>query len=233
MLATRQLGQTLRAPHACLLKLCRKRDTMKAVSETPPPRLVRVCCVLLLTASIVVSGCGGRDGRTPDPATAATIIPAGASAAAPTTAPTATVSPTMRPLVAITPTPTATATLLVAITQTPTPQEPDSGKVEVRIPFSVVLEGEGPPADIPECEAAIPYSLIRDGTRTMIEGEGGIEYHFVDEAGPLIFHVLLEFEKDIIPLPFDYAEGSTLKTPWIFVLHLGRSPAESLRRGLM
>ncbi len=150
--------------------------------------------------------------------------------------------------------------------------------MEIRIPFHVVIEGEAPPADIPECEAVIPYNLISDGTRTMIEGEGDILCHFADEAVPLIFHVLLEFEalligellppspskttgwldaylnidgaitqywvgypseavnpcpenspcrtptKDVIPLPFDYAEGSTIETPWIFVLHLGRSP---------
>ncbi len=28
----------------------------------------------------------------------------------------------------------------------------------------------------------------------MIEGEGDVDCHFVNEAGPLIFHVLLEFE---------------------------------------
>jgi hypothetical protein len=146
--------------------------------------------------------------------------------------------------------------------------------VEVRIPYYIVVGGEAPPADIPECVNSIPFSMVRDGARSMMEGEGRIDCHFVSSGSPITFHVLLKFDaalngelmpptperpsgwldaylaiegeivqyytdyppeatnpcpesspcripsSDVIPLPFSYEEGSTITTPWTFILHL-------------
>jgi hypothetical protein len=179
------------------------------------------------------------------------------------------------------PTPSATSTPTVALLpradeQTPTPPEPSGGEVEIRIPFDVFSQGEPPSTDLPECVNTIPFSMVRDGSRTMIEGEGQIDCHFVDtpQGSPITYHVVLAFDgvlngellpatpskpsgwldaylavdgtiaqhyvgyppqatnpcpesdpcrtpaSEVMPLPFAYEEGSTVTTPWTFILHL-------------
>jgi hypothetical protein len=208
---------------------------------------------------------------TPSPAILPTTIPLTTmlpTAISPTPIPTP-IPPTL------TPTPTA-ALLPHGNEQTPTPPEPGAGEVEIRIPFDIYGEGELPSTDVPECVNAIPFRMIRDGSRTMIEGEGQIDCHFVDtpQGSPIIFHVILEFDgvlngellpatsdnpsgwldaylaldgaitqyyvgypteatnpcpesnpclipsSDVIPVPLAYEDGSTVTTPWIFILHL-------------
>ena len=187
-----------------------------------------------------------------------------------------TTTPTLVP-----PTPAATPSPTVAFLphldeQTPTPPPPCWGEVEIRTPFDIFSQGEQPPAEMPECVNTIPFRIFRDGSRTMIEGEGQIDCHFVDtpQGGPITFHVILEFDgglngellpatsdkpagwldayllvdgtieqyytgyppqavnpcpesapcrtptSDVIPLPFAYEDGSTVTTPWTFILHL-------------
>lgn len=195
----------------------------------------------------------------------------------PTTLPeTRTAAPTLTP-----PTPAATATPTVALLphvdeQTPTPPPPSGGEVEIRIPFDIYSQGEAPPADLPECINTIAFRIASDGSRTMIEGEGPIDCHFVDtpQGSPITFHVILEYHgslngellpatpdrpsgwldaylavdgaivqyytgyppeavnpcpegdpcrtsaSDVLPLPFEYKDGSTVTTPWTFILHL-------------
>jgi len=188
--------------------------------------------------------------------------------------PTTTPTP-LPPTATATPTPTA-AVSLHSDEQTPTPPEPSGGEVEIRIPFDIFSEGEPPPADVPECVNTIPFRITRDGSRSMMEGEGQIDCHFVDtpQGVPITYNVILEFDgvlngellpatpdkpsgwvdayltvdgtivqyytdyppeatnpcpesnpcrtptSDVIPLPFDYQEGSRVTTPWVFILHL-------------
>ncbi|MDH4208244.1 MAG: hypothetical protein OEV76_05170, partial [Anaerolineae bacterium] len=129
---------------------------------------------------------------------------------------------------------------------------------------------------MPECVNTIPFRMTSDGSRTMIEGQGPIDCHFVDtpQGSPITFHVILEYHgslngellpatpdrpsgwldaylavdgaivqyytgyppeavnpcpegdpcrtsaSDVIPLPFEYKDGSTVTTPWTFILHL-------------
>jgi hypothetical protein len=211
---------------------------------------------VLTLALLLLTGCGGAQVE-------------------PTTTP---VPPTTTPIpIPPTPTPTPTTALLPHGNElTPTPPEPSAGEVEIRIPFDIYSEGELPPTDVPECVNTIPFRMIRDGSRTMIEGEGQIDCHFVDtpQGSPIIFHVILKFDgvlngellpatsdkpsgwldaylaldgaiaqyyvgypteatnpcpesnpcripsSDVIPLPFAYEDGSTITTPWIFILHL-------------
>jgi hypothetical protein len=130
---------------------------------------------------LLVTGCGGAQVE-------------------PTTLPeTPTATPTLVP-----PTPSATPTPTPALLphgeeQTPTPPQPSGGEVEVRIPFDIFSGGEVPPAEVPECVNTIPFRIFRDGSRTMIEGEGQIDCHFVDtpQGGPITFHVILEFDGDL------------------------------------
>jgi hypothetical protein len=218
--------------------------------NTSQPTLILMLVVFLLT------GCGGSQ-----------VEPA-ATPAPPTTAPTP---------IPTTSTPTPTATLLLrANEQTPTPPGPSAGEVEIRIPFDIYGEGERLSADVPKCVNTIPFRMIRDGARTMIEGGGRIDCHFVDtpQGAPIVFHVVLKFDgalngellpatsdkpsgwldaylaldgavtqyyvgypagapnpcpesnpcripsADVIPIPLAYKEGSTVATPWIFILHL-------------
>jgi len=203
------------------------------------------------------------------------VAACGGAQAEPTSLPaTPTLTPTQTPS-APTPTPT-TALLPQGDEQTPTPAPPSGGEVEIRIPFDIFSQGEQPPAEMPECVNTIPFHTFSDGSRTMIEGEGQIDCHFVDtpQGQPITFHVILEFHgnldgellpatpdkpsgwldayllvdgavvqyyvgypaqavnpcpegdpcriptSDTIPLPFAYEDGSTVTTPWTFVLHL-------------
>jgi hypothetical protein len=236
--------------------------------------------LILIQALLLLTGCGGAQlepAMTPVPiATTPTPIPL-------TPMPTATAAllphvngqtPTPIPP---TPTPTPTAALLPrGNEQTPTPPEPSAGEVEIRIPFDIYAEGELPPTDAPECVNTIPFRMIRDGSRTMIAGEGQIDCHFVDtpQGSPITFHLILEFDGalngellpatsdkpsgwldaylaldgastqyyvgyppeatnpcpesnpcripsfEVIPVPLAYEDGSTVTTPWIFILHL-------------
>jgi hypothetical protein len=233
-----------------LVQLCDEKGNAMSSGKTLQPTLILMLVVLLL------AGCGGSH---IDPT--ATPVP-------PTTAPTP-IPPTS------TPTPTATL-LLRANEQTPTPPEPSKGEVEIRIPFDIYGEGERLSTDVPECVNTIPFRIIRDGARIMIEGEGQIDCHFVDtpQGSPIIFHVVLEFDgalngellpatsdkpsgwldaylaldgaitqyyagypaeatnpcpesnpcritsSDVIPMPLAYQDGSTVTTPWIFILRL-------------
>jgi hypothetical protein len=205
------------------------------------------------------------------------VTACGGAQAEPTTTPeplraTATPAPPTPPA---TPTPT-TALLPQADEQTPTPPEPSGGEVEIRIPFDIFSQGEQPPAEIPECVTTIPFRTFKDGSRTMIEGQGQIDCTFVDtpQGSPITYHVILQIDahldgellgatpdrpsgwldayllvdgaivqyytgyppeavnpcpegnpcrtpaSDTIPLPFAYEDGSTVSTPWTFILHL-------------
>jgi len=153
---------------------------------------------------------------------------------------------------------------------------PREGEVEIRIPFDIFSEGEAPPAAVPECVNTLPFRITSDGARSMMEGEGQIDCHFVDtpQGAPITYDVILEYDgvlngellpatpgkpsgwldayltvdgtivqyytgypaeainpcpesdpcrtpaSDVIPLPFDYQDGSTVTTPWTFILHL-------------
>jgi hypothetical protein len=235
---------------------------------------------VLTLALLLLTGCGGAQVEpttTPVPPTTTPIpIPP-----TPTPTPTTALLPHGNELtptpIPPAPTPTPTTALLPHGNElTPTPPEPSAGEVEIRIPFDIYSEGELPPTDVPECVNTIPFRMIRDGSRTMIEGEGQIDCHFVDtpQGSPIIFHVILKFDgvlngellpatsdkpsgwldaylaldgaiaqyyvgypteatnpcpesnpcripsSDVIPLPFAYEDGSTITTPWIFILHL-------------
>jgi hypothetical protein len=195
----------------------------------------------------------------------------------PTAAPQPTATSTVLPTAISLPTATPTMALLPGgVTQTPAPPGPSGGEVEIHVPYYITGEGEPPPDPLPECVTTIPFHMVKDGDRTMIEGEGRIDCHFVNtpQGQPITFHVILEFDAvlrgellpptsnnptgwldayltvdgtivqyyanypsaavnpcpegnpcripnaDIIPLPFAYEDGSTITTPWTFILHL-------------
>jgi hypothetical protein len=110
----------------------------------------------------------------------------------------------------LTPTPTA-ALLLDAAEPSPTPPEPTGGEVEIRTPFAV-FTGEAP-AGVPECVNTIPFSIARDGARTMIEGEGSVNCHFEQkpEGAPHTIHVILEYDAvlngELLPATSDRPSG--------------------------
>lgn len=81
----------------------------------------------------------------------------------------------------------------------PPRHRPAGGKLEIRIPFHIFSQGEAPPADLPECINDIPFRMASDGSRTIIEGEGPIDWHFVDtpQGSPITFHVILEFNGNL------------------------------------
>lgn len=188
------------------------------------------------------------------------------------------VPPTVTPApTAPTPTPTPTEALILRPDeQTPTPSGCSGGELEIRIPFSILGEGEAVSTDVPDCVTTISFRLLNDGSRTMIEGEGPIDCHFVDtpQGAPITFHVLVAFQgtltgevlpatptrpsgwldaflnldgtitqyyigypdeatnpcpesspcrtsaADVMPLVMDWEDGSTVTTPWTFILHL-------------
>jgi hypothetical protein len=240
--------------------------------KRPKQTLIWALALLLLTA------CGGAQVE-PTP----TLVPAITTPIAPAPSPTATVAlppqGNEQTPVPIAPTPSPTPTVALpphGKGPTPTPPEPSGGEVEIRIPYDIYAEGEGPPTDVPECVNTIPFRMVNDGSRTMIEGQGQIDCHFVDtpQGSPVTFHVILEFGgvlngellpatsdqpsgwldaylaldgvitqyyanyppeatnpcpesdpcrtpgSDVMSVPLAYEDGSTVTTPWIFVLHL-------------
>jgi hypothetical protein len=151
----------------------------------------RVLILFILAASTLfpLGGCGSTQATTaPLPTATPRLTPIPTSL---TTAPPATL-PDVIPQLTATPTATSLAGL---VAPTPLP-EPTGGEVEIRIPFTIVAGGEAVPADIPDCTNAIPFAMTADGTRTMIDGEGRIDCHFVDTPSgqPITFHVILEYD---------------------------------------
>jgi hypothetical protein len=234
----------------------------------------RILASIVFVASGIVP-LAGCESASPSATPPSAVTPARmTTAAAPSTA-TPAASPTSVPAPSATPTPTVLAAV-AGPTLTPTVPEPVGGELEVRIPFSIYSGQEGPPADVPDCVNTIPFLLTGDGARTMIEGEGRIDCHFVNTPSgqPVTFDVILGFDailngellpatpnqpagwldaylaldgaieqmysnyplqaqnpcpeespcrtptSDVIPLPLAYEEGSTVTTPWTFVLHL-------------
>jgi hypothetical protein len=245
--------------------------------------MLRSRILVLTVVSLLLVGCGDSSPTVPltpsavgsEPASAPTSTHIPTIQSEPSVTPTLTSTPSMvqsEPSSTLTPTPTV-ASVLGGATETPTPPQPSGGEVEVRIPYYIVMGNEAP-TDIPECVNSIPFSMTRDGTRVMIEGEGRIDCHFESTGTPITFHVLFEFDaslngelmpptpekpsgwldaylaiegsiaqyytnyppeatnpcpesdrcrtpiSDVIPLPFSYEEGSTITTPWTFILHL-------------
>lgn len=134
----------------------------------------------------------------------------GAAQVEPTTTPIPPVSSPLQPTPSLTST---TALLPQANELTPTPPEPNAGEVEVRIPFDIYSEAELPSTDVPECVNTIPFRMIRDQSRTMIEGEGLIDCHFEDkpQGSPITFHLILEYKGalngELLPATSDKPSG--------------------------
>jgi hypothetical protein len=176
------------------------------------------------------------------------------------------------------PTPTPTKAVLLP-SEVPSRSEQSRGEVEIQVPFDIYSQGELPSTNIAKCINAIPFSIIKDESRTLIEGQGQIVCDFVDtpQGVPITYHVELAFDgmlngellpttptypkgwldsylkldgtitqyytgypkeatnpcpesepcrttiSETIPLPFAYEEGSTITTPWIYILHLQKS----------
>lgn len=159
---------------------------------------------------------------------------------------------------------------------TDTPSAPTTGEIELRIPFDIYSPSEVSSSSLPECVQYLPFRILSDGDRKLIEGKGRLECSFVDtpKGSPITYHVILTYDaifngellpaspnkpsgwldsfltidgevaqfyvgyppeaanpcpeenpcrtpvSEVIPLPFDYRDESSISTPWTFILHL-------------
>jgi hypothetical protein len=101
-------------------------------------------------------------------------------------------SPALQPELFPTPTPT---TAVLFPSEVPGYPKQSGGEVEIRIPFDIYSQGELPSTNIAECINKIPFSIIKDESRTLIEGQGQIDCDFVDtpQGAPITYHVVLAF----------------------------------------
>jgi hypothetical protein len=78
------------------------------------------------------------------------------------------------------------------------PGHPEQGgeELEIHIPFDIYSQGELPSTDVAECINKIPFSIIKDESRTLIEGQGQIDCDFVDtpQGAPITYQVVLAFD---------------------------------------
>jgi hypothetical protein len=110
--------------------------------------------------------------------------------------------------------PTATPTIFILMqSEEPDIPEPGGGEVEIHIPFDIYSQSEMPSADIPECVNTIPFRIIKDELKSLIEGQGPIACEFVDtpEGAPITFHVVLELNGvlngEVLPATPDKPSG--------------------------
>lgn len=146
--------------------------------------------IFILSAILALTACQSSE-------PAAAPLPAATLTELPAATPVRTAMPSASPTVIseLTAEPTRTP-LAAAVAPTPTPAETRGGEVEVRIPYYIAAGGEAPPPDIPECVSRIPFVMTTAETRTMVEGEGVIDCHFVNTPSgqPITFHVMLQFD---------------------------------------
>lgn len=101
--------------------------------------------------------------------------------------------PVVQPKPLLTPTPTRA---LIFPGEEPDQPESSEGAVVIHIPFVIYSQGEQSSTDVPECVNSIPFQIIKDESRILIEGQEPIDCHFVDtpQDTPITYHVVLGYD---------------------------------------
>ena len=141
--------------------------------------MTRAQAIVLSLLCLVLVACGASD-HEQRPAGTAVLQPTSTAVSPSTAGDAATATPTRE-------------LILSADARTPTPGKATSGTLEVRVPYAIF--STTPPEDMDECVNLVPFGVVKEGERTLIEGQGRIDCHFVSEPDvPITFHVLLAMD---------------------------------------